>query len=109
MIETPFVERRFELDGVQLIVRFFTPSKAPGGEFQCRYAIGWLEREVRRYACGEDGLQALMLALRTLLRAMLIRPGGLLGVIRLILILRPLGALGRYTIRRHSHKPFQPA
>ena len=60
MTEVPFVERRFELDGGKLVVCFFTPSKAPGGEFQCRYVIGWPEREVRRYACGLDGLQALM-------------------------------------------------
>lgn len=65
MTATPFVERRFELDGGELIVCFFAPSQAPGGEFQCRYVIGWPEREVRRYACGEDGLQALMLAMRT--------------------------------------------
>ena len=64
MTEPPFVQRRFELDGGELIVRFFTPSKAPGGEFQCHYVIGWPERDVRGYACGEDGLQALMLALR---------------------------------------------
>ncbi len=29
MIEAPFVERRFELDGGELVVCFFTPSKAP--------------------------------------------------------------------------------
>ncbi|MEZ5710746.1 MAG: hypothetical protein R3E02_15315 [Blastomonas sp.] len=64
MNETPFVERRFELDGGQLVVRFFMPVKASGGEFQCHYVIGWPEREVRQYACGEDGIQALMLAMR---------------------------------------------
>jgi hypothetical protein len=57
MTDTPFVERRFELDGSELVVCFFTSSKAAGGEFQCRYLIGWPEREVRRYACGLDGVQ----------------------------------------------------
>lgn len=65
MTEVPFVERRFELDGGELAVCFFTPLRAPGGEFQCPYVIAWPEREVRRYACGLDGLQALMLAMRT--------------------------------------------
>lgn len=65
MIEMLFVERRFELDDGELIVRFFAPSGPPGGEFQCRYVIGWPEREVRRHVCGLDGLQALMLAMRT--------------------------------------------
>jgi len=65
MTETPFVERRFELDDGELVVGFFMPSQAPGGEFQCRYIIGWPEGEFRRYSCGLDGLQALMLAMRT--------------------------------------------
>jgi hypothetical protein len=65
MDEAPFLERRFELDGRELVVRFYVPAKAPGGEFRCRYSIGWPEREVRGYAGGEDGVQALMLAMRT--------------------------------------------
>lgn len=65
MKDAAFLEREFELDGGVLLVRFYTPSKAPGGEFQCRYSIGWPEREFRRYACGLDGVQALMLAMRT--------------------------------------------
>jgi len=65
MNEAAFLEREFELDGGGLLVRFYTPYKAPGGEFRCRYSVGWPEREVRRYACGLDGVQALMLAMRT--------------------------------------------
>jgi hypothetical protein len=65
MEEIPFVERRFDLDGGELVVCFYAPAKAAGGEFQCSYSIGWPEREVRRRACGEDGVQALMLAMRT--------------------------------------------
>lgn len=66
MDEAVFLTREFELDGGGLVVSFYTPAKAPGGEFQCRYSIGWSEeREVRRYACGLDGVQALLLAMRT--------------------------------------------
>jgi len=65
MTEATFLERQFELDGGCLLVRFYTPIKAPGGEFQCRYSIRWPNREVWRYACGLDGVQALMLAMRT--------------------------------------------
>jgi hypothetical protein len=65
MDETDFLEREFELDGGCLVVRFCTPFKAPGGEFQCRYSVGWPEREVRSYVCGLDGVQALILAMRT--------------------------------------------
>lgn len=65
MDNAAFLEREFEPDGHGLLVRLSTPSKAPGGEFQCRYSIMWPEREVRRYARGPDGIWALMLAMRT--------------------------------------------
>ncbi|WP_203308894.1 MULTISPECIES: DUF6968 family protein [Sphingomonas] len=65
MDETAFLERVFELDGGRLAVRFYAPFKAPGGEFQCRYSVRWPEREVWSYACGLDGVQALMLAMRS--------------------------------------------
>jgi hypothetical protein len=65
MDEAAFFAREFELDGGGLVVRFYTPTKAHGGEFQCRYSIEWPDREVRRCACGLDGVQALMLAMRT--------------------------------------------
>ncbi|WP_425516743.1 DUF6968 family protein [Stakelama flava] len=91
----------------------FHASKAPGSEFQCRYLIGWPEREVRRYTCGLDGLQALMLAIASsipsLSRVMRIRPDALLGAIRPISTFRPLGVRDRYMTRHHSHKPFNPA
>lgn len=65
MVEEQFIERRFELGQGELCVRFFTPSQAPGGEYQCHYCVQWPDREVRRYACGIDGIQALLLAMRT--------------------------------------------
>ena len=65
MDEAAFVERRFDLDGAELVVRFHTPAKAPGGEFQCNWSIGWPGQHTRRYTCGEDGVQALLLAMRT--------------------------------------------
>ena len=65
MDEIPFVERRFDLNGGELVARFFKPTKAPGGEFQCRWSIAWPEHEVQRYACGADGVQALVLAMRS--------------------------------------------
>jgi hypothetical protein len=64
MDEAAFVKREFELDGGCLLVRFYSPSRAAGGEFQCRYSVGWPEGEVQRYACGLDGIQALMLAMK---------------------------------------------
>ncbi|SSC67132.1 DUF6968 family protein [Ciceribacter selenitireducens] len=64
MNETVFVERRFDLNGGELLVRFLTPVKAPGGEFQCRWSIHWPEGEIAYRACGEDGIQALTLAMQ---------------------------------------------
>lgn len=65
MEDAIFVERRFDLDGRDLVARFFMPMRAPGGEFQCRWSIDWPEGAVGRRACGEDGVQALMLAMRS--------------------------------------------
>lgn len=65
MDEAPFIERRFEFGDDEVVARFSMPAKAPGGEFRCRWTITWPDRETRRHACGEDGVQALMLALRT--------------------------------------------
>ena len=48
MDEAPFVERRFELDGHELLVRFHALGKTPGGEYQCRFTIPWPEGEERR-------------------------------------------------------------
>lgn len=64
MDQTAFVERRFDLDGGELVIRFMPPARAPGGEFQCRWSIGWPDGEVGHRACGEDGVQALTLAMQ---------------------------------------------
>ena len=64
MDEMPFVERRFELDGGELVARFHAPARAPEGEFRCRWSIGWPDRETHGSTAGEDGVQALMLAMR---------------------------------------------
>jgi hypothetical protein len=65
MEEPPFVQLKFELDGADLIVRFYAPAKAAGGEFLCVWTIAWPERETRRRAHGDDSVQALMLAMRS--------------------------------------------
>lgn len=59
-----FVERRFDLGHHEVTARFYAPTLAPGGEYQCRWRIEWPGREQERYACGIDGVQALMLAMR---------------------------------------------
>ena len=65
MDEDVFVERRFELADQEVVARFFKPMLAPGGEYQCRWQICWPNRERKSGACGIDGVQALMLAMRT--------------------------------------------
>ncbi|GGB27484.1 hypothetical protein GCM10011380_16450 [Sphingomonas metalli] len=61
----PFVERVFEFDGGTLPVRFHTPVLQPGGEFRCYYCIEWPHGAKWKHACGLDGLQALILAMRS--------------------------------------------
>ena len=63
-MEEAFVERRFDQKGEPVIARFFAPTPAPGGEYQCRWEIEWPGKTERGYACGIDGVQALMLAMR---------------------------------------------
>lgn len=65
MTDEAFLERHFALDNQDVSIRFQLPFLAPGGEFQCRWTIGWPDRTRDSYACGIDGIQALMLAMRT--------------------------------------------
>lgn len=65
MDDPAFAKRAFELDGGVLVVRIYAPAKAPGEAFRCRYSIGWPDREAWRDAAGLDGVQALMLAMRS--------------------------------------------
>lgn len=60
-----FVERSFELDGAPLLARFDVPEKAATGEYRCTWSLGWPEGEEQGHACGEDGVQAMMLAMRS--------------------------------------------
>ena len=65
MSNEPFVERTFECGDDLVTARFLQPTLAPGGEYQCRWTILWPDRVQQRYACGQDGVQALMLAMKT--------------------------------------------
>ncbi|CAN5471557.1 hypothetical protein BH10PSE14_BH10PSE14_27530 [soil metagenome] len=60
----PFIERSFESGTDIITVRFLQPALAPGGEYQCRWAILWPGRVQQSYSCGVDGVQALMLAMK---------------------------------------------
>jgi hypothetical protein len=63
--DEPFVERKFESGDDTVTISFLLPALAPGGEFQCRWSITWPDRVRQRYTCGLDGIQALMLAMKT--------------------------------------------
>lgn len=64
-----FAERVFELDGPgggsPVTLRLGAPERdpAPGGSWRCRVTIAGLPTVVDRHVYGEDGLQALVLAL----------------------------------------------
>lgn len=60
-----FVERNFESGDDVITARFLQPTLAPGGEYQCRWVILWPDRVQQRHACGVDGVQALMLAMKS--------------------------------------------
>jgi hypothetical protein len=65
MSDAPFVERTFESGNDAVVARFLQPILAPGGEYRCRWTILWPDRVQHHYACGQDGVQALMLAMKS--------------------------------------------
>ena len=65
MSGTVFVERRFGSLKGEVIARFEVPYLAPSGEYRCRWRIVGPDRERTLETAGIDGVQALMLALRT--------------------------------------------
>lgn len=60
-----FVERLFVVPDGDVLARFEPPYLAPGGEYRCRWRIEWPEKTRVRETAGIDGVQALMLAMRT--------------------------------------------
>lgn len=64
MTEAAFVRRDFESDGQQVRCKFFFPTLEAGGEYKCRWTIEWPKHRTKHDACGIDGVQALILAMR---------------------------------------------
>ena len=60
-----FVARSFEAPDGAVLARFEPRYLASGGEYRCRWRIEGLGEERSREAAGIDGVQALMLAMRT--------------------------------------------
>lgn len=60
-----FVERVFSSSSGDVVASFDTPYLAPGGEYRCRYTIAWPDLTRSREIAGIDGIQALLLAMRT--------------------------------------------
>jgi hypothetical protein len=60
-----FVERTFSSSSGNVLVRFAAPYLAAGGEYRCRWTIHWPDRTRSLEAAGIDGIQALLLAMRT--------------------------------------------
>ena len=59
------MERSFDSSNGQVLAQFEQPYLAPGGEYRCRWRIVSRAGERSREAAGIDGIQALMLAMRT--------------------------------------------
>lgn len=65
MGDETFIERVFESGEDSITARFLQPALASGGEYQCRWVILWPGRVQQRYACGVDGVQAVLLAMKS--------------------------------------------
>ena len=64
MVAQNFVQRTYLVDGREVVCRFSTPEP-DGDEFRCRYEIGWRDGAQWRNVYGADGVQALLLAMKT--------------------------------------------
>jgi hypothetical protein len=64
-VDDLFVERSFDTPKGKVLARFERPYLAPGGAYRWRWRIIGLSRARSREAAGIDGIQALMLAMRT--------------------------------------------
>lgn len=62
-VTQPFVERFFNVDGHEVICRFFKPEP-DGSSFFCRYEIEWPEGVRSKRAGGVDEVQAMLLAMQ---------------------------------------------
>ena len=67
-----FVERKFGLDGSELLCRFYRPV-SDGQDFSCRYEIAWPDGLRSREVWGVDSIQALLLAMQSVHGDLLLR------------------------------------
>lgn len=59
------IVRQFECGESTVVVEWELPTLEPAGEYKCRWSIRWPDQIKQRYTCGVDGVQALLLAMRT--------------------------------------------
>ncbi len=77
-----FIERRYELGGsAEVVIRFRQPMQQDR-DFCCDYEIVWPDRTRAFHACGVDGIQALILALKMAHTDLLYSPEGKRGEIK---------------------------
>ncbi len=69
----PVIARRVvahRASGRPLTIEFGRPTRARSGEYRCDYRLSGVGRVRRGYACGEDSLQALLLACESVRQAL---------------------------------------
>lgn len=59
-----FAVRHYEAGEDRVTARFYAPTLSRRGDYQCRWEIEWPGETQRSFACGIDGVQALLLAMR---------------------------------------------
>lgn len=63
MLDNAIVERRFMVDGREVVCRFFRPE-LDDQDYFCRYVIDWPTKKRGRRVGGVDSVQALLLAMQ---------------------------------------------
>jgi hypothetical protein len=72
MQDEVIVERSFALGGEEVHCRFFRP-RFDGQDYGCKYEIDWPDRQQSAEIWGVDGVQALLLAMRSAHGALTLR------------------------------------
>ena len=71
-VRLPLVERRFSLHPYgEVTASFSVPEAVSARLWRCSYSTAWPDREHTRHAYGEDGVQALLLAMEQVHRTLL--------------------------------------
>ena len=80
-MDETFIERRFEIGGKAVVLRFMRPERDGDDCYRCHYRITWPDRERNFFGFGVDEVQALYVAMHNAHADLLASPEGRAGLL----------------------------